>query len=277
MARTITDIVTEGQALGVVAGVASSLPVGLTTEQVDDRIAALLTAGANVTLTYDDAAGTLTIAATGGGGVTDGDKGDITVSASGATWTIDAAVVTPAKINATGTADATTYLRGDGAWATPSSGAAAQLLHVREEQTSGTAAAGTITVDTWVTRTLNTTKTNDISGASLASNQITLPTGTYEIDGLSVAYYCHTHQARLRNITAGTTLIVGTTSQSTRIATSADAALNDHSLLRGRFTLAASSVLEVQHNADHASGTWGQPGSRGEVEVYADIMIRKIS
>lgn len=37
-------------------------------EAVDDRVAALLTAGANVTLTYDDAANTLTIAATGGGG-----------------------------------------------------------------------------------------------------------------------------------------------------------------------------------------------------------------
>lgn len=37
-------------------------------ESIDDRVAALLVEGTNVTLTYNDGAGTLTIDAAGGGG-----------------------------------------------------------------------------------------------------------------------------------------------------------------------------------------------------------------
>lgn len=50
------------------------------------------------------------------GGVSDGDKGDITVSASGATWTIDDGAVTAAKTSITGTPDGTKYLRDDFTW-----------------------------------------------------------------------------------------------------------------------------------------------------------------
>jgi hypothetical protein len=69
-----------------------------------DLAAALNTAllpGANVTLTYDGGAGTITIASSGGGGggtLADGDYGDITASATGTVLTIDANAVTLAKL-----------------------------------------------------------------------------------------------------------------------------------------------------------------------------------
>lgn len=59
-------------------------------------------------------------------------------------------------------------------------GLANPILHVREEQAAGTN-GGSFNNGSWQQRVLNTVVTNEITGASLSSNQFVLPAGVYRI------------------------------------------------------------------------------------------------
>ena len=74
-------------------------PISTATQTALNAKQATLVSGTNIkTINGDSLLGSGDITISGGSGISDGDKGDITVSASGATWTIDNGVVTDGKL-----------------------------------------------------------------------------------------------------------------------------------------------------------------------------------
>jgi hypothetical protein len=137
-------------------------------------------------------------------------------------------------------------------------------LRYTEEQTSGTN-AGTFTSGAWRTRTITNERDDTANHGSLASNQITLDAGTYHCKISCPAHAVNSHQARLQNITDTTTTLTGTSEYAHTLGYA-----QTRSIISGRFTLASSKALEIQHQCGTTSGgTYGMGQSAGfGTEVY---------
>jgi Protein of unknown function (DUF2793) len=101
-------------------------------EAVDDRVGGLLVAGANITLTYNDPANTLTIAAAGGGGATNLTYDSATrviASDTGTDATLPLVTSANAGLAPASGGGTTNYLRADGTWAAPGGGGATDLTY----------------------------------------------------------------------------------------------------------------------------------------------------
>lgn len=150
--------------------------------------------------------------------------------------------------------------------------AAYPYLYVREEQASGTQ-GGSSTGGTYHIRVLNTTVgTNTITGASLASNIVTLPTGTYEFEASAPCNSGNRHKLFLYNDTDATDILGGQNCNSgTAAGTSA--------ICSGKFTLATTKNVKLRHYIETSTATNGLGGSLGlgSVEVYASLKLRKVA
>jgi hypothetical protein len=149
-------------------------------------------------------------------------------------------------------------------------GSLTQVLWVTDEKPSGTP-GGDGAPGTYVVRTLNTIKKNSISGASLASNQITLPAGTYRAKASAIATV-NAHRLYLHNVTDNIAVALGGTQASGSGNTAS-------TIAESEFVLAATKVFELRHwiSTNITSTGLGSMSSSGMAEVYAQVFIEKAS
>lgn len=144
-----------------------------------------------------------------------------------------------------------------------------------DTKSSGTA-GGTFTSGAWQKRTVNTEEIDEDGSASVASDQITLGTaGTYYYEITCPACQVANHQARLHETTG--TLTSGTMTSGDDYGTteysgvhSTDLPSTTRSVIRGKVTIAGSTVFEVQHRCQTTGTTtgYGVAGGFGGEEVY---------
>ncbi len=153
-----------------------------------------------------------------------------------------------------------------------------ELLHIQNRQASGVDGGSTV-AGVWTKRTLNTAVTNEIAGASLANDVVTLPAGTYYLEGsgylfMSLGLVGRNGQHRIRDTTGNATLCLGMPAY--QYANYGAAA---NMLVAGKFTLSVQSNIEFQYFSPIANAGDGQglDASTGEANVFADLRIWKRS
>lgn len=146
-----------------------------------------------------------------------------------------------------------------------------QIAIFNETQANGTQGGASVAT-TFTKRTLNTTVTNTVTGASIAASVITLASGTYRVFCMSPFYNVTGVAIRLRNTTDSTTTLA---SVNTYFAGTA----GGYAQFDGVFTIAASKNFEVQYycNTAVALNGLGVALSGGISEIYTQITIEKIA
>jgi hypothetical protein len=137
---------------------------------------------------------------------------------------------------------------------------------------------GTSTSGAFRTRDLNTTVVNEITGMSLASNQITVPAGTYKVRASAVADRPNSHRLRLHNVTDNEVLVAGLNRRDLiPYGSTGDVG---EARLEGIFTVAATKTVELQHRVavGYATVGWGRAVNWDSMpEIYALVHFEKVS
>jgi hypothetical protein len=156
----------------------------------------------------------------------------------------------------------------------------------QNRQTSGTGSGESLTQNTWNPRALNVQIYNTIPSCTLSSNQVTLPSGTYEMFAQASAQTSAQteileHKLRLRNATNLTTIITGPPSWSgaNSITNAPFANYATLAILQGMFVLGTTTVITIDSYVIPGASsaiTGGPTMSTGDFEVYVDLLIKKV-
>lgn len=144
------------------------------------------------------------------------------------------------------------------------------ILVIADQKTQGTA-GGTSNAG-MNTRALNTVIASTTPGTSIASNQVTLPSGTWCIQASAPAFIADKHKLFWYNVTDSATTTQGQSAYT-------DAATNvvqTSALLDGCFTIAATKTFELRHyiQTSRATNGLGVFTGMGE-EIYAQVRLEK--
>ncbi len=147
------------------------------------------------------------------------------------------------------------------------------LMHVRDEKSSGVASGG-VTGEVFTVRTLNTIiGTNEITGASLAANTITLPSGSYYVFLWAPMFDVRRGKAHLYNKDDATYDVVGSNMY-------ARSTLNHQNVAVavGYFEISVEKDFEVRHWCFETKTVNGLGEAVNDTfnEVYTEVLIKKI-
>jgi hypothetical protein len=147
-----------------------------------------------------------------------------------------------------------------------------EVLIVEDQKTANTN-GGTFTSGAWRTRDLNSVRVNRITGASLSSNQITLPAGTYRIFASAPAFDCDRHKARLYNVTSAASILDGSSEFSGDGFSSMA-----RSIISGEFTLPVQSVLTIEHRCQNTESVgFGVASNFSVPEIYTQVIMQRLA
>lgn len=134
-------------------------------------------------------------------------------------------------------------------WSQPGA-LAVPYICIRDVKADGTG-GGSFASGSFVTRTLNNIQNDDTGAVQVINNQIILPPGRYRCHVDVPAYGVADHQARLRDMTNGVTLLTGISGRSTGSNN------YDRSTIMGKIKLFLTTAIEVQHRCETSNLTDG--------------------